>query len=56
MTYDAPHSRERLVHWLAAQLPAHMVPSRIVLLDALPLLANGNVDRAALRARAARPR
>ena len=56
VTYDDPHSSERLVHWLAAQLPAHMIPRRIILLDALPLLASGKVDRAGLRARAARPR
>ena len=56
VTYDDPQSSERLVHWLAAQLPAHMIPHRIVLLDALPLLPNGKVDRAALRTRTARPR
>ena len=56
VTYDDPQSSERLVHWLAAQLPAHMIPHRIVLLDALPLLPNGKVDRAALRMRTARPR
>jgi acyl carrier protein len=39
---------EKLAAWLGAQLPEHMVPSAVVLLEALPLTANGKVDRAAL--------
>ncbi|WP_249357923.1 non-ribosomal peptide synthase/polyketide synthase [Nocardia cyriacigeorgica] len=39
---------DRLRSALAAELPAYMVPSVIMVLDALPLNANGKVDRARL--------
>ncbi|MGW3867497.1 amino acid adenylation domain-containing protein, partial [Streptomyces sp. NPDC005047] len=38
---------------LAAKLPAHMVPGRVLPVDALPLTVNGKLDRGALTARAA---
>lgn len=42
---DAAFDAEALRSFLAARLPTHMVPSAIVPLDALPLSANGKVDR-----------
>ncbi|MEE2035465.1 AMP-binding protein [Rhodococcus sp. CC-R104] len=41
---------ERLAQQVAAQLPAHMVPAVITVLDAIPLTAAGKLDRAALPA------
>ncbi|BBG29576.1 non-ribosomal peptide synthetase [Zymobacter palmae] len=45
-------STERLKEALAAQLPPYMVPSQLHFLDALPLTANGKIDRRALMAQA----
>ncbi|MEO7361069.1 MAG: amino acid adenylation domain-containing protein [Gemmatimonadaceae bacterium] len=52
--YAASHSdratSESLSALLAAHLPDYMVPSAVVMLDALPLTANGKVDKAKLPA------
>ncbi|MCC6487429.1 MAG: amino acid adenylation domain-containing protein, partial [Candidatus Hydrogenedentes bacterium] len=45
-TYDVAACRGAL----AAQLPAHMIPSAFVVLDALPLSPNGKIDTRALPA------
>jgi pyochelin synthetase len=45
----APSAAELKDH-LRAKLPDYMVPSAVIFLDALPLTANGKVDRAALPA------
>jgi amino acid adenylation domain-containing protein len=42
--------KEALRSFLAKSLPEHMIPAEVVLLDALPLLASGKVDRRALPA------
>ncbi|WP_285760575.1 non-ribosomal peptide synthetase, partial [Nocardiopsis ansamitocini] len=48
---DAPEvSPDALRAALAATLPEHLVPSAVVVLEALPMTANGKVDRAALPA------
>ncbi|MFJ9692626.1 amino acid adenylation domain-containing protein [Kitasatospora sp. NPDC101183] len=47
---DAPPTGPQLRAYLADRLPAFMVPAVITVLDRLPLLANGKVDRAALSA------
>lgn len=50
--YEAAHAErptvEKVNEWLRARVPDHMVPSAIMVLDALPLSANGKVDKHAL--------
>ncbi|WP_405358696.1 amino acid adenylation domain-containing protein [Kitasatospora sp. NBC_00085] len=47
---SAPVSADEVRAWLGRRLPAYMVPSAVVVLDALPLSPSGKVDRAALPA------
>jgi O-succinylbenzoic acid--CoA ligase len=41
--------------WLSAHLPAHLRPRRLAVLDALPLLPSGKIDRRALARQLASP-
>ncbi|HEX6218149.1 MAG TPA: AMP-binding protein, partial [Sphingomicrobium sp.] len=48
-TPTGPDSEERLRTYFARELPAYMMPSRIVWRESLPLSPNGKLDRAALQ-------
>nr|QEO73591.1 AMP-dependent synthetase and ligase [uncultured bacterium] len=50
VAYVVCEGEARLRDYLAARLPAYLVPSAFVLMDRLPLNANGKVDRHALPA------
>lgn len=45
---STPHLSVELHHYLKARLPDYMVPSQIIVQRALPLTANGKIDRKAL--------
>ncbi len=51
----SPLRREALRSFLRTRLPEHLIPNHWVLVDELPLTANGKLDHAALRARAWAP-
>jgi amino acid adenylation domain-containing protein len=53
---DAPGLTTRLRDWARARLPAHLVPWALLLIDELPLNANGKVDHSALPAAHRAPR
>jgi acyl carrier protein len=43
-------TEEKLLKWLGGQIPDYMVPQAVILLEALPLTANGKVAKDALPA------
>jgi len=45
---DSTLSVEQLRDWLAKSLPHYMIPARFQIVEKLPLLANGKLDRSAL--------
>ena len=50
VTGDRPLEADALLAALRDRLPGYMVPAHLIILDALPVLPNGKLDRAALPA------
>lgn len=50
LVVDPTRETAGVTEWLRARLPGHMVPDRLVTIEALPLSLNGKVDRTALPA------
>ena len=48
VTSNSPLDSSQIDSWLESQLPDYMRPSSIVLLESMPLTANGKVDRQAI--------
>jgi acyl carrier protein len=48
LAHAARTTTESVKEWVAARLPEYMVPATVIMLDAMPLGANGKIDRAAL--------
>ena len=49
VTLDTPATADALLSDLATALPGYMVPSRVEVLDEIPLTGNGKPDRVAIR-------